>query len=75
MALKRLVPSVLLLGFLDVGEVKASGAVVSAVGDVGGGVCVFDFLFRGLLDFIFWEDCSCAIISRASFCLLWHWVV
>jgi len=71
----RLVPSVLLLGFLDVGEVEACGAVVSAVSDVGGGVGVFHFLFRGLLDFVFWEDCSHAIIARASFCQLWHWVM
>jgi len=73
MALKRLVPLVLLLSFLDVGEVEACGTVVPAVSDIRGGVCIF--LFRGLLDFVFWEDCSCAIISRASFCLLWHWVV
>jgi len=71
----RLVPSVFLFGFLDIGEVEACGAVVSAVSDVGGGVGVFSFLFRGLLDFIFWEDCSCAIIARASFCRLWHWVM
>jgi len=71
----RLVPSVLLLGFLDIGEVEACGAVVSAVGDVGRGVGVLDFLFRGLLEFIFWEDCSHAIIARASFCRLWFWVV
>ena len=48
-----LVPSVLLLGFLDIGEVEACGTVVSAVGDVGGGVGVLNFLFRGLLDLIF----------------------
>jgi len=54
---------------------EACGAVVSAVGDVGGGVGVFNFLFRGLLDLIFWEDCSHAIIARASFCRLWHWVM
>ena len=50
----RLVPSVLLVSFLDVGEVEARGAVVSAVGDAGGGggVGVLDFLFRGLLDFV-----------------------
>ena len=71
----RLVPSVLLLGFLDVGEVEACRAVVSAVGDVGRGVGVLDFLFRGLLDFVFGEDCSCAIIARASFCQLWFWVM
>ena len=73
----RLVPSVLLVGFLDVGEVEAGGAVVSAVGDMGGGggVGVLDFLFRGLLDFVFWEDCSRAIIARASFCRLWFWVM
>jgi len=71
----RLVPSVLLLGFLDVGEVETCGAVVSAVGDVGGGVGVFSFFSRGLLDLVFWEDCSCAIIARASFCRLWHWVI
>ena len=71
----RLVPSVLLLGFLDVGEVETCGAVVSAVGDIGGEVSVFNFLFGGLLDFIFWEDCSRAIIARASFCWLWHWVI
>jgi len=71
----RLVPSVLLLGLLDVGEVETCGAMISAVGDVGGGVGVLDFLSRGLLDLIFWEDCSHAIIARASFCWLWHWVV
>jgi len=71
----KLVPSVLLLSLLDVGEVETCGAVVSAVGDIGGGVGVLDFLFRGLLDFIFWEDCSHAIIARASFCQLWHWVM
>jgi len=27
------------------------------------------------LDLVFWEDCSCAIIARASFCRLWHWVM
>jgi len=73
--LNRLVPSVLLLGFLDVGEVETCGAMVSAVCDIGGGVCVLDFLFRGLLDLVFWEDCSHAIIARASFCWLWFWVV
>ena len=66
MASKRLVPSVLLLGFLDVGEVEACGIVVSAICDIGGGVCVCNFLFRGLLGFVFWEDRSRAIISRAS---------
>jgi len=71
----KLVPSVFLLSLLDVGEVEACGAVVSAVGDVGGGVGVFNFFSRGLLDLIFWEDCSCAIIARASFCQLWHWVM
>jgi len=71
----RLVPSVFLLGFLDVGEVETCRTVVSAVGDVGRGVCVLDFLFRGLLDLVFWEDCSRAIIARASFCRLWFWVV
>ena len=73
----RLVPSVFLVGFLDVGEVEADGAVVSAIGDMGGGggVGALDFLFRGLLDFVFWEDCSRAIIARASFCRLWFWVV
>ena len=71
----RLVPSVLLLGFLDVREVETCRAVVSAISDVGGGVGVLDFLFRGLLDLIFWEDCSHAIIARASFCRLWHWVM
>ena len=75
MALKRLVPSVLLFGFLDVREVETCGAVVSAVCDFSGGVGVLNFLFRGLLEFIFGEDCSYAIISRASFCLLWHWIV
>jgi len=67
----RLVPSVLLFGFLDVGEVETCGTVVPTVSDVG----VFNFLFRGLLDLIFWEDCSHAIIARASFCWLWHWVI
>jgi len=71
----RLVPSVFLLGFLDVGEMEACGAVVSAVGNVGGGVGVFSFFSRGLLDLVFWEDCSHAIIARASFCRLWHWVM
>jgi len=71
----RLVPSVLLFGFLDIGEVEACRAVVSTIGDVGGGVGVLDFFFGGLLDFIFWEDCSHAIIARASFCQLWHWVM
>ena len=70
--LNRLVPSVFLLGFFDVGEVETCGAIVSTVGDVGGGVGVLDFLSRGLLDFILWEDCSRAIIARASFCRLWH---
>ena len=74
-SLNRLVPSVLLFSFLDVGEVEAGGAVVSAVGNAGGGVGVFSFFFEGLLDFVFWEDCSRAIIARASFCLLWFWVV
>jgi len=74
-SLNRLVPSVLLLGFLDVGEVETCGAVVSTICDIGGGVCVLDFLFRGLLDLIFWKDCSCAIIARASFCQLWFWVM
>ena len=69
----RLVPSVFLVGFLDVGEVETGGAVISAIGD--GGVGVFDFFFKGLLDFVFWEDCSRAIIARASFCRLWFWVV
>ena len=67
----RLVPSVFLLGFLDIGEVEAGGAGVSAIGDVG----VLSFFFGGLLDFVFWEDCSRAIIARASFCRLWFWVV
>ena len=49
--------------------------MVSTVGDIGGGVGVLDFLFGGLLDFVFWEDCSHAIIARASFCWLWHWVM
>jgi len=71
----RLVPSVLLLSFLDVGKVEACGAVVSTVCDIGGGVCVLDFLFRGLLDLIFWKDCSHAIIASASFCRLWFWIV
>ena len=73
----RLVPSVLLVSLLDVGEVEAKGAVVSAVGDVGrgGGVGVFSFLFGGLLGFVFREDSSRAIIARASFCRLWFWVV
>jgi len=73
--LNRLVPSVLLLSFLDVGEVKACGVMVSAISDVGGGVGVLNLFFGGLLDLIFWEDCSCAIIARASFCRLWHWVM
>jgi len=71
----RLVPSVLLLGFLDIGEVKTCGAVVSAISDAGGGVGVFDFLFGGLLDFVFQEYSSHATIARASFCRLWHWVM
>jgi len=71
----RLVPSVLLLSFLDIGEMEACGAVVSAVCDIGGGVCVLDFLSRGLLDLVFWEDCSRAIIARASLCWLWFWVM
>jgi len=54
--------------------VETCGAVVSAVSDVGG-VGVLNFFFRRLLDLIFWEDCSCAIIARASFCQLWHWVM
>jgi len=70
-----LVPSVLLLSLLDVGEVEACGAVVSAVGDVGGGVGVFSFFSGGLWDLVFWEDCSRAIIARASCCWLWHWVM
>jgi len=49
--------------------------MVSAVGDVGGGVGVFNLLFRGLLDFVFQEYSSHAIIARASFCRLWHWVM
>jgi len=49
--------------------------MVSAVSDISGGVGVLDFFFKGLLDLIFWEDCSCAIIARASFCRLWHWVM
>jgi len=73
--LNRLVPSVFLLGLLDIGEVETCRAVVSAVGDVGGGVGVFSFFSRGLLDLVFWEDCSHAIIARASFCRLWHWVM
>jgi len=73
--LNRLVPSVLLPSFLDVGEVEACRAMVSTVSDIGGGVGVLDFLFRGLLDLVFWEDCSCAIIARASFCWLWFWVM
>jgi len=70
--LNRLVPSVFLLSFLDVGKMETCGTVVSAVGDVSGGVGIF---FRGLLDLVFWEDCSHAIIARASFCWLWHWVM
>ena len=75
-SLNRLVPSVLLLGFLDVGEVEAGGAVpfIGGVGG-GGGVGVFSFLFRGLLDFVAWECCSHAMIARVSFCQLWFWVV
>jgi len=71
----KLVPSVFLLSFLDIGEVETCRAVVSAVGDIGGGVGVFSFFSRGLLDLVFWEDCSYAIIARASFCWLWHWVM
>jgi len=71
----RLVPSVFLLSLLDIGEVETCRAVVSAVGDIGGGVGVFSFFSRGLLGLVFWEDCSCAIIARASFCRLWHWVM
>ena len=72
----RLVPSVLLVSFLDVGEVEAGGAV-SFIGGVGGGggVGVFSFLFRGLLDLVAWECRSHAIIARASFCRLWFWVM
>ena len=71
----RLVPSVLLVSFLDVGEVETCGAVVSTVGDVGGGVGAFSFFFGGLLDFVAWECHSRAIIARASFCRLWFWVM